>query len=324
MGRPQYYYNPESCNYEQICLSRRQKARNAILYLVAVFIFSFTVIETIGYYYPTIKEYQLSQENANLELQWKLLNQEVDIFNNLVEEFWIQDEEIRKILELDSLSPEIRMAGIGGNYSYSELLSKKLEFEKQIRIVYEKIDKIRAKMLIQDASFDTLMLYAHKRDEFWASIPAVQPVENKDLRRLSTVYGMRLNPVLKRWMPHRGLDFMGATGVPVFATGDGTIQLAQMTYGGFGNMVIVNHGYGYKTRYAHLNAFNVKHGDKVKRGEIIGFMGNSGRSAGTHLHYEVLKNGVQVNPIGFFERELDDAELATLLLNARRNNIPLD
>jgi murein DD-endopeptidase MepM/ murein hydrolase activator NlpD len=324
MGKPQYYYNPESCNYEQILLSGRQKARNVILYLVAVFIFTITVVETIGYYYPTIKEYQLSQENANLELQWKLLNQEVDIFNNLVEEFWIHDEEIRKILELDSLSPEIRMAGIGGTYSYSELLSKKLEFEKQIRIVYDKIDKIRAKMQIQDASFDTLMLYAHKRDEFWASIPAVQPVENKDLRRLSTVYGMRLNPVLKRWMPHKGLDFMGATGVPVFATGDGTVQLAQMTFGGFGNMVIVNHGYGYKTRYAHLDAFNIKYGDKVKRGEIIGFMGNSGRSAGTHLHYEVLKNGVQVNPIGFFERELDDEELATLLLNARRNNIPLD
>ena len=144
-------------------------------------------------------------------------------------------------------------------------------------------------------------------------MPAVQPVENKNLRRLSTVYGMRLNPVLKRWMPHRGLDFMGEVGVPVFSTGDGTIELSQMTFGGFGNLVVINHGNGYKTRYAHLDAFTIKRGDKVKRGETIGFMGNSGRSAGTHLHYEVLKNGVQVNPIGFFERELDSKDLATLL-----------
>ena len=179
-------------------------------------------------------------------------------------------------------------------------------------------------MQIQDASFDTLMLYALKRDEFWASIPAIQPVENKNLRRISTVFGMRLNPVLNRWMPHEGFDFMGTTGVPIIATGDGTVVLSQMTFGGYGNQIIIDHGFGYKTRYAHLNTFNRKRGNKVKRGEIIGYMGNTGRSAGVHLHYEILKNGVRVNPIGFFERELDESDLARLLENAKSNTIVLD
>ncbi len=324
MGKPRYYYNPDTCNYEQIFPSGRQIARNILLFLIAALILAGSGIKIYENYYPTLKESELSSQNTNLEMQWFVLNQEVEHFNNLVEKFWIHDEEIRKILELDSLSTQIRNAGIGGSYTYNELLVKRLQYEKQIKSAYDKIAKVQAKMLVQDASFDTLMLYALKRDEFWAAMPAIQPVENKNLRRLSTVYGMRLNPVLKRWMPHRGLDFMGEVGVPVFTTGDGKIELSQMTFGGFGNLVVINHGNGYKTRYAHLDAFTIKRGDKVKRGEIIGFMGNSGRSAGTHLHYEVLKNGVQVNPIGFFERELDEKDLATLLKNARFNSIPLD
>ncbi len=324
MGKPRYYYNPDTCNYEQIFPSGRQIAHNILLFLIAALILAGSGIKIYENYYPTLKESELSSQNTNLEMQWFVLNQEVEHFNNLVEKFWIHDEEIRKILELDSLSTQIRNAGIGGSYTYNELLVKRLQYEKQIKSAYDKIAKVQAKMLVQDASFDTLMLYALKRDEFWAAMPAIQPVENKNLRRLSTVYGMRLNPVLKRWMPHRGLDFMGEVGVPVFTTGDGKIELSQMTFGGFGNLVVINHGNGYKTRYAHLDAFTIKRGDKVKRGEIIGFMGNSGRSAGTHLHYEVLKNGVQVNPIGFFERELDEKDLATLLKNARFNSIPLD
>ncbi len=324
MGKVRYYYNPETCNYEQIRPSRKRKAMLVILYLVSGLLFAYSGIVLYESSYPSWKETQLTSENANLEMKWELLENEVTQLNAHVEEFWIRDEEIRKILELGSLSPEIRNAGIGGSPSYNELLNKRLYYEKKIKDTYDRIAKIKAKMQIQDASFDTLMLYALKRDEFWASIPAIQPVENKNLRRISTVYGMRLNPVLKKWMPHEGFDFMGKTGVPIVATGDGTIVLSQMTFGGYGNQIIIDHGFGYKTRYAHLDTFNKKRGDKIKRGEVIGFMGNTGRSAGTHLHYEILKNGVRVNPIGFFERELDEGDLAKLLENAKMNTIVLD
>ena len=158
MGKPHYYYNPDTCNYEQILPSGMQIVRNIIVYMVIALILAFTGIKTYENYYPTVKESELSLQNANLEMQWFALNQEVEHFNNLVEKFWIHDEEIRKILELESLSPEIRNAGIGGSFTYNELLVKRLQYEKQIKSIYEKIAKIQAKMLIQDASFDTLML----------------------------------------------------------------------------------------------------------------------------------------------------------------------
>lgn len=324
MGKVRYYYNPETCNYEQVKPSIRRKMLFVTCYLLATLLIAYVGIKSYESSYPSWKESQLTSINTNLEIKWKLLEEEVVQLNVLIEELWVHDEEIRKILELDSLPIQIRNAGTGGSPNYAELKSQIVYYEEQISLTYDRIAKIKAKMHVQSASFDTLLFYAKKRDLFWAAMPAIQPVENKNLRRISTVYGMRLNPVLKRWMPHRGFDFMGTVGVPIIATGDGIIEVANMTRGGFGNQVIINHGYGYKTRYAHLNAFNIRRGEKVKRGEIIGYMGNSGRSAGTHLHYEVLKNGDQVNPIGFFEMELDEADLAKLLENAGKNKIVLD
>lgn len=324
MGKVRYYYNPESCDYEQIKPLKRRKVLFVLLYTLSTLLIAYTGIKVYESNFPSWKEAQLTSINTNLEVKWRLLEEEVVHLNTLIEVLWVHDEEIRKILELDSLPMQIRTAGIGGSPNYTQLKSEIKYYKEQISLAYDRISKIKAKLQVQNASFDTLLLYAKKRDLFWAAMPAIQPVENKNLRRISTVYGMRLNPVLKRWMPHKGFDFMGSTGVPIIATGDGTIVLSNMTSGGFGNQVVINHGYGYKTRYAHLNTFTKKRGDVVKRGEIIGYMGNSGRSAGTHLHYEVLKNGVQVNPIGFFEMELGETDLATILENASKNKIVLD
>lgn len=324
MRKIQYYYNPDTCNYEKVKPSKLRWIRNAVIYLLLALIIAAGALLILHRYYPSPKEARFTAEQQNLEMKWQLLEMEVENLNFLIEALWVHDEEIRVILELDSLPLVIRMAGFGGTRSFKDLLSRRLIFEQKIVSVYQRIEKLKAKLHIQEASLDTLASYANERDNFWACMPAIQPVDNKDLRRLSTVFGMRLHPIYNKWMTHRGLDFMGKTGVPVYATGNGTVKLAQMTYGGFGNLIIIDHGYGYKTRYAHLNLFNVVKGRKVKRGELIGYMGRTGRSAGVHLHYEVLKNGVQVNPIGFFERELGEKEFANLLAKAKQATIPLD
>lgn len=324
MGKVQYFYDPETCNYEPVKPSKRRFFGHMFLYLLTALILAFGTLYILDHYYPTPKETRLKLEQENLELKWELLDKELENLNSLIEALWIHDEEIRIILELDSLPANIRMAGIGGVIALNDLLNNRLIYEQKILTAYERLKKLKAKLQVQKASLDTLMNYANKRDKFWASLPAIQPIENKDLRRLSTVYGMRLHPIYKKWTPHRGLDFMGVTGVPIYSTGDGVVKLAQMTHGGFGNLIAIDHGYGYITRYAHLNAFNVGRGQMVKRGDLIGFMGSTGRSAGIHLHYEVLKNGVQVNPIGFFEKELNEEAFAKLLEKAKQVTVPLD
>lgn len=320
MGKLRYFYNPETCDYEPVKPSLKTRVWIVAAYSIAAIVLAVGIVSIYNYHYPSWKEAELTSKQQDLLMKWEGLEQEIQQSMTEVEDFWISDEEMRKILELDSLSPSIREAGFGGSPVAPDLQ----HFPNRIRLAYNTVEQVKAKVNVQSASFDTLFSYAEERDRFWASIPAIQPVENKNLRRISTVYGMRLNPVLKRWMPHRGFDFMGNTGVPIYATGDGRVEMSQMTFGGFGNLVVIDHGYGYKTRYAHLDSFAVKRGQEVKRGEIIGYMGNTGRSAGVHLHYEILKNGVQVNPIGFFEMELDDDALTRLLEHARKNTIHLD
>ncbi len=327
MTKIKYYYNKESCSYEIVKISPLRKLFRVFLFLI---ISSTIAVGTLFGYYnynATPKEELLVNNREKLNIQWDILKYEISFINEAIADLQLNDRELREILELNDLPAEIRGAGIGGNNRITGLRNQNLKFEKQIVDAYQKIAKLKAQLSIVGLSLDTIAKYAAARDDFWSHIPAIQPVDHKDLRRFSPVYGMRMNPVLGKWMPHRGLDFMGARGIPIYATGDGTITLAQMTYGGFGNLVVIDHGYGYKSLYAHLNnvqPFNVKKGDKVKRGQVIGYMGSTGRSAGLHLHYEVHKDNVHVNPIGFFQLELEQESYRKLLMLAKANTAPLD
>jgi murein DD-endopeptidase MepM/ murein hydrolase activator NlpD len=327
MTKIKYYYNEETCSYEPVERSVKSKVFLALAYVFVAALIGAAGLYSFYHYYPTPKEELLISNREKLDIQWDILQHEIGFINEAIVDLRMDENELREILELKDLPDEIRDAGIGGDNQIASLQNQNLKFEAQIIDAYQKISKLKAQLTIQGLSLDTIAKYANARDLYWAHIPAIQPVDHKDLRRFSPVYGMRLNPVLGKWMPHKGLDFMGERGIPIYATGDGKVILAQMTYGGFGNLVVIDHGYGYKTRYAHLNRiqpFNVKKGDKVKRGQVIGYMGSTGRSAGLHLHYEVLKDNVQVNPIGFFQLELDHESYKKLLLLAKENVAPLD
>ncbi len=327
MTKTKFVYNEATCAYEPVIPDTKSRIFKALAYLLGATLVAAGMLFGYYRYNPTPKEELLKSERARLDMHWQLLQHEVKLINHTLAELARDDHELREILELKDLPEEIRTAGIGGDQLLNDLQQQNLKFEELIVDTYKKIDKVKAQLTIQGLSLDTLAKYARERDRYWAHIPAIQPVDHEDLRRFSPIYGMRFNPVLKKWMPHKGLDFMGRPGVPIYATGDGVVVLARMTSGGFGNLVEIDHGYGYRTRYAHLNKtkpFNVKVGDRVKRGQVIGYMGTTGRSAGVHLHYEVLKDGVQVNPMGYFQLDLDTESYHKLLKLAKENTQPLD
>lgn len=327
MNQTEYHYNEETCRYEVIIPSKRKRFFSAFFYLLGAVIVASISLLAVFKYYPTPKEVSLDAERHLLDQKWAYLSVEEKNVKDALLAMQVDDEELRQILELDSLPEDIRKAGIGGSEALDIETSHNLIFKDQVVEQYKRIAKLKAQLSIQDLSFDTLSKYAEARDWTWSHIPAIQPVSHKDLDHLSTVFGMRMNPVLHRMMPHKGFDFMANKGTPVYATADGKVILARMTFGGFGNQIMIDHGNGYKTRYAHLqrgHAFAVKQGDVVKRGQLIGYMGSTGRSAGTHLHYEVLKNGKQVNPIGYFQVELNPEAYDKMLELAKKNVSPMD
>ncbi len=327
MSLTKYQYNQDSCTYEAIEPNRGQRFRRAFMYLLGALIVAIIGVLCVFKYFSTPKEITYKAERHLLDEQWVYLSIEENNIKSALAAMQVDDEELREILELDSLSFNIRSAGIGGSEILSEEVINRLIFRKQVVEQYKKIAKLKAQLSIQNLSFDTLIKYAEDRNWNWSHIPAIQPVSYKELRRLSTVYGMRMNPVLRKLMPHRGFDFMADRGTPIYATADGKISMARMTMGGFGNQIMIDHQNGYKTRFAHLqrgNAFAVKEGDVVVRGQLIGYMGNTGRSAGVHLHYEVLKDGKQMNPIGFFQVELNPEAYEKMLTLAKENEAPMD
>ena len=327
MTKTKYQYNKETCQYEVIVVSRKIKLLRGFVYILGATIVATATLLLLFRDNPTPKELSLKDQRQLLDMQWSILNQEVEDVNAKLATLQVHDEDLREILELESLPGEIREAGTGGIDEFEALEQQNLLFQNRIIEGYQQLSKLRAKLNIETLSLDTIAKYADARDHYWSHIPAIQPVANGDLRRLSTVYGMRMNPVLGKMMPHKGFDFMAEPGTPIYATADGVVTMARMTYGGFGNLITINHGYGFQTRYAHLykdKPFTVKVGDRVKRGQLIGYMGNTGRSKGPHLHYEVLENRHQVNPIGFFERELETDSYVRLLTLAKQNHAPMD
>jgi len=223
-----------------------------------------------------------------------------------------RDEDLYRVaLYADKFPEELRMMGSGGSDKYAALDG--LTNSKLLIKTAESLDAAEKRLNAQRLSFKELLILARDKEKVLASIPAIQPVRNDDLKRMASGYGWRIDPIYKTRRMHTGMDFTAATGTDVFATGDGTVEATEKNGWGYGNCIVINHGYGYKTRYAHLSAFKIKVGDKVKRGDLIGLVGTSGKSTGPHLHYEVEKNGEKVNPIHYYHTDLSPEQYERLL-----------
>jgi murein DD-endopeptidase MepM/ murein hydrolase activator NlpD len=303
MGKTKYKFNPDSLKYCKVESSFKQKAFKALAYLMA-----FLLNAGIGYalyssVFDSPKEKGLKRQISEMNISLELFNKQLSNIETVLGDMQQRDDNIyRTIFEADPLNYSVREAGFGGTNRYKEL--EKLENSEIVIQTARRLDIIKNKVLIQSKSYDDLVKMAVNKEKMLSSIPAIQPIANKDLERTASGWGYRIHPIYKIKKFHYGIDFTAPIGTDIYSTGDGIVEQIESSQRGYGNSIIIDHGYGMKTLYAHLDHFNVRKGQKVKRGDIIGYVGNTGLSTAPHLHYEVLRNNEKVNPINYFFNDL--------------------
>jgi len=321
MASIKYYYNPETCKYEPIVLSAKQKIFRGALFVATSLVTGFFALWLYSFVFESPTEALLRKENASLKFYYKLLNKELDKSQEVLISLQQRDDNIyRSIFETSPISVEARTAGTGGTAKYKEILDKGLLSEDIIITALTKADALKKQVYVQSKSYDEVTKLARNKEKMLQSIPAIQPISNKRLLAPVSGYGMRIHPIYKVKKFHTGLDFAATKGTPVYATGNGVVITANKSFSGYGNEIEIKHGFGYITKYAHLNGFKIKAGQKVKRGQLIGWVGTTGTSVSPHLHYEVIKAGNKVNPIHYFYNDLKPAEYQKLLEMASEEN----
>lgn len=268
------------------------------------------------------EENTLAVELQEMKIQYDLLNKKIQQSQEVLGQIEERDNNIyRSYFELEPISEDIRKAGFGGVNRYSKFTDWK--YADLVTEVSKNIDILNKQLVIQSKSLDDIVISAKEKDKMLTHLPAIQPIANKDLKRLASGFGMRLHPVLKIGKMHEGLDFSAKTGTPIYATGDGKVKLSGRE-GGYGNVVKIDHSYGYETLYAHMSKTSVKTGQFVKRGDVIGYVGSTGLSTGAHLHYEIHKDGVPVDPVSYFYQDVSPDEFKILLNKSQQMSVSLD
>ena len=318
MAKTKYTFNTKTLTYEEHKLTFGQKVLKFLFFLFASLAFAVVIILISYTFLESPKERIQEREIAQYELQFHIMNDRLGQMQKLMDELSERDDNIyRVIFEAEPIPKSIRKAGYGGIDRYANL--EGYQNSELLIETAKKLDKIASQVYVQSKSFDEVYKLALDKEKMLASIPAIQPVSNKELKRLSSFYGYRPDPIYKVRKFHSGVDFSAPQGTPIYATGDGVVKKVKRSRRGYGNTIEIDHGYGYCTFYAHLKEFKVKKGQKVKRGELIGAVGNTGKSTAPHVHYEVRKNGHTVNPIYYFFNDLSPEEFETII---DRSKIP--
>lgn len=323
MAKVKYYYDTKTLSYKKIKLSKAKKIRNLFFFLLGSAFTGFLMIMIFFNFFDSPKEKILNREIKQLHSQYKIIAQKLLQVERVLDDIQHRDDNIyRVIFEADPIPKSIRKAGYGGINRYEDLNG--YSNSELVISTTKKIDQITKQLYIQSKSFDDIIELAKNKTNMLASIPAIQPVSNKDLSRMASGYGPRIHPIYKTKKFHAGMDFSAKTGTPIYATGDGVIYKVRKSRRGYGNHVVINHKYGYKTLYAHMQKYIVKRGQKVKRGEIIGYVGNTGTSVAPHLHYEVHKDGKKINPVNFYYNDLTPEQYEKMLEISAQNNQSFD
>lgn len=321
MARIKYYYDTESCKYERVKVSTWDIVLNSLGFLSLSLILAIGIFYTYNLYFQSPVEARLEKENEELKYYYELLQEEMTEASNMLTSLQERDDNVyRVIFEAEPIPASIRDAGVGGVNRYRDITKKNLERADLVIDLHQTLDKLKKQMYIQTKSYDELLDMAANKEKFFAAMPAIQPVSNEELKRLSSGYGVRIDPILKTKKMHTGVDFSAPKGTPIYATGDGTVKMVRSSLGGYGRQVEIDHGYGYVTKYAHMEMYNVKKGQQVKRGECIGYVGNSGKSTAPHLHYEVHKDNKKINPVHYFYQDLNSSEYEEILRLASIEN----
>jgi murein DD-endopeptidase MepM/ murein hydrolase activator NlpD len=312
MAKVKYKFNPETLSYDKVERNLKSKVNRFLLLFAASLVMSIILVVIFLQFYETPKMRNLKQENRRLLTQYEFMYKNLESIEDVLADIQQRDDNLyRVVFEADPIPNSIRKTGFGGVNKYARLES--MDNSELVINTARKLDVIAKEAYIQSKSYDEVLKLALDKEEMLSSIPAVMPVSNKDMKRTASGWGFRIHPIYKIRRFHYGMDFTAPIGTEVYATGDGTVKEVKRSHTGFGQWIVIDHGFGYETLYGHLNEFNVKRGQKVKRGNVIGYVGSKGTSSGPHLHYEVHKNGKAVNPQYYYFKDLTPQEYEKMI-----------
>lgn len=322
MKKAKYFFNPHNLRFEKVRHSIWTRFLRVFGFVSASAVFAALILLAAYNWIDSPKEKSLKRDLAMDRLQMKLMEQKIDELGTMLNELGERDDNIyRAIFEADPLPGDMRNPGIGGAKRYDDLTG--YENSDLLVALAKKVDRLSSKMYVQSKSYDQLSQLASRKNEMLASIPAIQPISNRDLTRMASGFGYRIHPIYKTRKLHTGMDFSAPQGTDIYATGNG--KVVEATYDrGYGYHVIIDHGFGYQTLYGHMSKIQVKVGQAVKRGDILGLVGNSGTSTAPHLHYEVIKNGSKINPVNFYFNDLSPEEYDRVLEISTQANQSFD
>lgn len=322
MRKVYYIYNPETQTYDRIYPTAKQRLMGVLGRLFIGMGLGAAVFLLLFFVFGSPSEKELRKENSQLQAQYKVLSRRLDDAMEVLQDIQQRDDNLyRVIFQADPIPTAIRKAGYAGTNRYEDLLN--LADKELVLSTTQKLDALSRQLYIQSFSFDEVVEMCKNHDEMLMCIPAIQPVSNKDLKKTASGYGTRIDPIYGTTRFHAGMDFSANPGTDVYATGAGkVIKMGWQT--GYGKTIVIDHGFGYKTLYAHLRDFKTHVGKKVVRGEVIGGVGNTGKSTGPHLHYEVHVKGQVVNPVNYYFMDLTAEDYDRMIQLAANHGKMLD
>jgi murein DD-endopeptidase MepM/ murein hydrolase activator NlpD len=325
MSKVKYYYDPETLSYRPIEITNKKRISNVVLFILASFVFGLSSLLILLNSDWINTPAEISQKRAleNYELQFEILSKKLNQIEAVVENIEERDNNIYRVyFEASPIPEEQRRAGFGGVNRYKNL--EGYDNSDLIINTTKRLDVLSKQTVVQSRSLDEIERLAENKAELIEAIPSIQPIKNQDLTRMASGYGYRTDPFTKKRRFHYGMDFSARKGTPIYATGNGVVKRADNRSSGYGKHIRIDHGFGYISLYAHLNKYNVRRGQRVKRGDIIGYVGNTGRSVGPHLHYEIFKDKKKINPLNFYYGNLSQKEFDALLTQSRLENQSMD
>ena len=325
MSKDKYYYDPETLSYRPIKVTNKNRIYNILLFTILSFFFGVTSLLILLNSDTLNTPSELAQKRTlrNYEFQFDILNKKLSQLEAVVANVEERDNNLYRLyFEASPIPEEQRKAGFGGVNRYKNLEG----YDNSALIINtaKRLDILTKQTVVQSRSLDEIERLAANKEALIAAIPTIQPIKNKDLTRIASGYGYRIDPFTKKRRFHYGMDFTTKRGTPIYASGNGIVKRADNRSSGYGKHIRIDHGFGYVSLYAHLSKYNVRRGQKVRRGDIIGYVGNTGRSAGPHLHYEIIKDNQKINPLNFYYGNLSPKEYEALLTQSKQENQSLD
>jgi murein DD-endopeptidase MepM/ murein hydrolase activator NlpD len=323
MKKIKYYFDTHTLRYEKLVTPLRVKLLKVFAFIATAIVTAGIIVAIAFQYIDSPKTIMLEQQNSDLRDNYSTLQQQVTQLQQKMDELLNRDNNVyRSIFESSPIPDSARLKAM--EKSREVQLVTGLGETDLVQNIGSQLNRLSLLVAYQERSFNDIEAMVKNKEKLLAAIPAIQPVSDKDLTRIASGFGTRIDPVYKVPKFHAGLDFTAPIGTPIYATADGTVTDAGFNSGGYGNRVIIDHGFGYETLYGHMYRVKVRVGQRIRRGEVIGYVGSTGKSTGPHCHYEVHRNGNPVDPVYYFYNDLTPEQYDRLLKLAQTANQSFD